>query len=85
MPTGLPSGDGIPAAAVVDLRPGLGLAPATMTYQQDLEDLARHEAENAAHLSFNYALFNDAETALLSCVYIDPPEGRAPTPRSPGG
>jgi len=51
-----------------------GWPPATMTYQQDLDDLARHEAEIAAHQSFNYALFDDAETALLGCVYIDPPE-----------
>lgn len=48
----------------------------TMTYQQDRADLARHEAEMAAHLSFNYALFDDAETVLLGCVYIDPPEKR---------
>lgn len=39
-----------------------------------LKDLARHEAEIAAHQSFNYALFDDPETALLGCVYIDPPE-----------
>jgi len=45
-----------------------------MTYEQDEADLARHEAEIAAHRSFNYALFEDAETALLGCVYIDPPE-----------
>jgi hypothetical protein len=48
--------------------------PASMTYQQDREDLARHEAEITAHQSFNYALFDDAETALLGCVYIDPAE-----------
>jgi hypothetical protein len=54
--------------------PGWGWPPASMTYQQDRDDLARHEAEIAAHLSFNYALFDDAETALLGCVYIDPPE-----------
>jgi RimJ/RimL family protein N-acetyltransferase len=47
---------------------------ATLTYEQDRADLARHEAEIAAHQSFNYALFDDAETALLGCVYIDPPE-----------
>ena len=47
---------------------------ADMTYEQDAEDLARHEAEIAAHESFNYALLDDAETALLGCVYIDPPE-----------
>lgn len=51
-----------------------GWPPASMTYQQDREDLARHEAEIAAHQSFNYALFDDAEAALLGCVYIDPPE-----------
>ncbi|MEU9040649.1 MULTISPECIES: N-acetyltransferase [unclassified Kitasatospora] len=47
---------------------------ATMTYQQDLDDLVRHEREIAAHESFNYALFDEAETALLGCVYIDPPQ-----------
>ena len=51
-----------------------GWPPATMTYQQDAADLARHEAEAAAHESFNYALFDRAETVLLGCVYIDPPE-----------
>ena len=51
-----------------------GWPPESISYQQDLDDLSRHEAETAAHLSFNYALFNDAETALLGCVYIDPPE-----------
>lgn len=51
-----------------------GWPPATMTREQDLADLARHEAEIAAHESFNYALFDAAETALLGCVYIDPPE-----------
>jgi hypothetical protein len=46
----------------------------SMTYQQDRKDLARHEAEIAARQSFNYALLDDAETVLLGCVYIDPPE-----------
>ncbi|AUG80801.1 hypothetical protein CFP65_6134 [Kitasatospora sp. MMS16-BH015] len=46
--------------------------PATMTYQQDYEDLVRHAVEIEAHESFNYALFDEAETALLGCVYIDP-------------
>ena len=46
----------------------------SMTYEQDLADLARHEAEIAARQSFNYALLDDAETALLGCVYLDPPE-----------
>jgi len=50
-----------------------GWPPATMTLEQDREDLAHHEAEIEAHASFNYALFDDAETALLGCVYIDPP------------
>ncbi len=51
-----------------------GWPPADMTYEQDREDLAHHEAEIAAHQSFNYALFDAPETALLGCVYIDPPE-----------
>lgn len=49
-----------------------GWPPATMTPEQDRDDLARHEAEIEAHESFNYALFDAAETALLGCVYIDP-------------
>lgn len=47
---------------------------ATMTYEEDRVDLRRHEEEIAAHQSFNYALLDDAETVLLGCVYIDPPE-----------
>ena len=51
-----------------------GWPPATMTHEQDREDLARHAAEMETHESFNYALFDSAGTALLGCVYIDPPE-----------
>jgi len=51
-----------------------GWPPATMTHEQDREDLARHAAEMVTHQSFNYALFDTGETALLGCVYIDPPE-----------
>jgi hypothetical protein len=51
-----------------------GWPPATMTHEQDRDDLARHEAEIEAHESFNYALFDAAETDLLGCVYIDPAE-----------
>ncbi len=51
-----------------------GWPPAGMTREQDRVDLARHEAEIEAHESFNYALFDAGETALLGCVYVDPPE-----------
>lgn len=51
-----------------------GWPPADMTAEQDQEDLARHEAEILAHQSFNYALFDTAETTLIGCVYVDPPE-----------
>jgi hypothetical protein len=51
---------------------------ATMSYQADKEDLARHEAEIAAHETFNYAILDDAETELLGCMYIDPPGPRSP-------
>jgi hypothetical protein len=52
--------------------PAWGWPPETMTLEQDRDDLARHEAEIEAHESFNYAVFDAAETALLGCVYIDP-------------
>ena len=51
-----------------------GWPATTLTYDQDLDDLARHEAEIERHESFNYALFDEGETELLGCVYIDPPE-----------
>ena len=56
--------------------PAWGWPSASMTREHDLADLARHEREIDAHESFNYALFDSAETALLGCVYIDPPEKR---------
>jgi hypothetical protein len=49
-----------------------GWPPADMTADQDREDLAHHEAEIESHESFNYALFDAGETALLGCVYVDP-------------
>ena len=49
-----------------------GWPPATMTREQDREDLAHHEAEIESHESFNYALLDAGETELLGCVYIDP-------------
>ncbi|MFC5495206.1 hypothetical protein [Nocardioides caricicola] len=51
-----------------------GWPPVGMTHEQDRVDLARHEAEIEAHESFNYALFDTDESALLGCVYVDPPE-----------
>lgn len=51
-----------------------GWPSAELTYESDRADLARHEAEIEAHESFNYALFDAEETALLGCVYVDPPE-----------
>ena len=50
-----------------------GWPPATMTFEEDRADLARHEREIAAHESFNYAILNADESELLGCVYIDPP------------
>jgi RimJ/RimL family protein N-acetyltransferase len=51
-----------------------GWPPPTMTAEQDREDLQHHADEMETHQSFNYALFDNDETALLGCVYIDPPE-----------
>ena len=55
-----------------------GWPPATMTYEADREDLARHEAEIAAQETFNYAVLDEGETELLGCVYIDPPDESSP-------
>jgi len=51
-----------------------GWPPADMSYEDDHADLARHEREIESHESFNYAVFDADETALLGCVYVDPPE-----------
>jgi hypothetical protein len=55
-----------------------GWPPETMTLEADREDLAHHEAEIAAHETFNYAVLDERETELLGCVYIDPPDDRSP-------
>jgi hypothetical protein len=68
--------------AVMDSRPRLwdifgeawGWPPDTMTFEQDRDDLDRHAREIDSHESFNYAIFDADEQALLGCVYVDPPE-----------
>ena len=55
-----------------------GWPPATMTPEQDREDLAHHAEEIAARITFNYAVLDADETELLGCVYIDPPDERTP-------
>jgi hypothetical protein len=55
-----------------------GWPRATMSYEADRDDLARHEAEIAAHETFAYAVLDKEETELLACVYIDPPDEHAP-------
>lgn len=54
--------------------PAWGWPPETMTYEEDRVDLLRHKREIAAHQSFSYALLAQGESAVLGCVYIDPPE-----------
>ena len=49
-----------------------------MTFEQDRDDLARHEREIEAHQTFNYAVLNADETELLGCVYVEPPEDDSP-------
>jgi hypothetical protein len=56
-----------------------GWPAATMTYEADRADLARHEAEIRARETFNYAVLGADETELLGCVYIDPPDSRSPS------
>jgi len=55
-----------------------GWPPAHMTHEGDREDLKHHEDEIAAQITFNYAALNEDESALLGCVYIDPPDDRSP-------
>jgi hypothetical protein len=55
-----------------------GWPAASMSFQADREDLARHEAEIEAHETFNYAILDAAESELFGCVYIDPPDDDAP-------
>lgn len=55
-----------------------GWPPTTMTRDQDREDLARHEAEIAANQAFDYAILDAAESELLGCVYVDPPDQASP-------
>lgn len=55
-----------------------GWPAATMSYEADQEDLARHAQEITAHETFNYAVLDEAEGELLGCVYIDPPDDRSP-------
>jgi hypothetical protein len=50
----------------------------SMTYADDREDLARHEAETAAGVTFAYAVVDEAETRLVGCVYVDPPDAGSP-------
>ena len=49
-----------------------GWPPATMTHEQDRDDLQHHADEMERNEGFNFALFDEAETALLGCVYIEP-------------
>ena len=55
-----------------------GWPPATMTLEQDRADLLHHEEEIAGQITFNYAVLDEAESELLGCVYIDPPDERRP-------
>jgi hypothetical protein len=56
-----------------------GWPPATMTYDDDKADLARHEAESAAQVTFAYALLDADESRLFGCAYVDPPDTRSPS------
>lgn len=51
-----------------------GWPTTTITADADREDLAMHADEMTRNESFNYALFPNDESALVGCVYIDPPE-----------
>jgi hypothetical protein len=50
-----------------------GWPPATMTPEQDRDDLVHHEREMAAREAFNYAILDTDESHLLGCIYLDRP------------
>src|SRR3954451_12958698 len=45
-----------------------------LTLEQDLIDLAWHQKEGTLRRAFNYAVLTPSESALLGCIYLDPPE-----------
>jgi len=49
-----------------------GWPPASMTAEQDIDDLQHHADEMERHESFNYAILPADETELFGCIYIDP-------------
>ena len=49
-----------------------GWPPASMTAEQDVDDLQHHADEMGRHESFNYAILPADETELFGCIYIDP-------------
>lgn len=51
-----------------------GWPAATLTWEQNHQELVRHAAEAVALEAFSYALFDAAESQILGCVYIDPPQ-----------
>lgn len=55
-----------------------GWPPAHMTLEQDREDLQHHQDEIAAHVTFLFGAFNEDESQLFGCVYVDPPDDRSP-------
>ncbi|WP_062135129.1 GNAT family N-acetyltransferase [Demequina aestuarii] len=51
-----------------------GWPPATMTAEEDREDLQLHAEDMAENHSFNYAILPSDESRLFGCIYIDPAE-----------
>ena len=43
-----------------------------MTFEMNLEDLTRHEAEFHAREAFAYSVFSPCKTRYIGCVYINP-------------
>ncbi|MDO6776988.1 hypothetical protein Q4591_16720 [Shewanella sp. 3_MG-2023] len=49
-----------------------GWPKATMTLQQNTEDLKNHKLEFEAREAFAYSVLNPSKSKCLGCVYIDP-------------
>src|ERR1700759_3681880 len=49
-----------------------GWPPASMTYEQDRDDLRHHEDEIEAQITFNFAVLNEDESELLGWASLHP-------------
>ena len=47
-----------------------------MSLAENLDDLTRHAADFAARTGFTFTVLDPADSDVIGCVYLYPPEGR---------